>query len=147
MKHLRKERGQSLLEMALILPVLLLILSGLLDLGRLYYAYVAVTDAAAEGAAYAALHPEYAAIPPEDEGNEIVNRAQDASVGLVAIERVLVGIDCLETDCRDPASGDPITVTVGYSFTVATPVIGVLVPDGVIPLRAVATEVILAGEL
>ena len=55
MNHQRqgKENGQSLLEMALILPVLIIILAGVLDLGRLYYAYVSVTDAAAEGAAYA----------------------------------------------------------------------------------------------
>jgi hypothetical protein len=44
-------------------------------------------------------------------------------------------------------SGAPITVTVSYSFTVATPVISAIVPDGVLMLRAVANEAILAGEL
>ncbi len=141
MEYKRKEKGQSLVEFVLILPVLLIILAGVLDLGRLYFAYVAVTDAAAEGAAYAAIHPEYAAIPPEDEGNEIVNRAQAASGGLVEIDRSLVGIECLVT-----ASGDPITVTVNYTFTLATPFISAMVPDGVLMLRAVATEAILAGE-
>jgi len=142
MEYKRKERGQSLVEFVLILPVLLIILAGMLDLGRLYFAYVAVTDAAAEGAAYAAIHPEYTAIPPEDEDNEIVNRAQAASGGLVEIDRSLVGIECPAT-----ASGDPITVTVNYTFTLATPFISAMVPDGVLMLRAVAIEVILAGEL
>ena len=58
MKDKRREQGQSLAEFALVLPIVLLILAGVLDLGRAYFSYVAVTDAAAEGAAYASLHPE-----------------------------------------------------------------------------------------
>ena len=88
MKHMQKqkEKGQSLLEFALILPVLLIILAGVLDLGRLYFAYVAVTDAAAEGATYAAMNP--------DETSEIIARAQAATSGLVEIESENVQIDC-----------------------------------------------------
>ena len=136
MKHERKEKGQSLLELALILPVLIVILAGVLDLGRLYYAYVAVTDAAAEGASYAAIHPE-----PGERG-EVFRRAQEASRGLVQIDP-----DMVVVDCPTVASGAPITVTVSYSFTVATPLINAIVPDGVLMLRAVANEAILAGEL
>ena len=135
MEYKRKERGQSLVEFVLILPVLLIILAGVLDLGRLYFAYVAVTDAAAEGVAYAA-------IPPEDEDNEIVNRAQDASGGLIEIDRGLVGIECPDT-----ALGEPVTVTVSYNFIVITPFVNAMVSDGVLMLRAVDTEAILAGEL
>ena len=136
MKHKRKEKGQSLLELALILPVLIIILAGVLDLGRLYYAYVAVTDAAAEGASYAAIHPG-----PGERG-EVLRRAQEASRGLVQIDP-----DMVEVDCPAVASGAPITVTVSYSFTVATPLINAIVPDGVLMLRGVANEAILAGEL
>ena len=140
MKRLRKgkgkEKGQSLLELALVLPVLVMILAGVLDLGRLYYSYVAVTDAAAEGASYAAIHPE------PSSRDDVFRRAQEASRGLVQIDPNLV-----EIDCPTVASGAPITVTVSYSFTVATPLINAIVPDGVLMLRAVANEAILAGEL
>jgi len=138
MKHRRqeKENGQSLLEMALILPVLIIILAGVLDLGRLYYAYVSVTDAAAEGAAYAAMHPE------QSSRDEVLKRAQEASKGLVQVDP-----NAVQVDCPTVASGAPITVTVSYSFTVATPFINAIVPSGVLPLRAVAQEAILAGEL
>jgi Flp pilus assembly protein TadG len=138
MNHQRqgKENGQSLLEMALILPVLIIILAGVLDLGRLYYAYVSVTDAAAEGAAYAAIHPE-----PSSRG-EVLRRAQEASKGLVQVDP-----NAVQIDCPTVASGAPITVTVTYSFTVATPLINAIVPGGVLPLRAVANEAILAGGL
>jgi hypothetical protein len=53
----------------------------------------------------------------------------------------------VEVECPSVASGAPITVAVSYSFTVATPLFNVIVPDGVLELRAVAQEAILAGEL
>ena len=136
MKHSRREKGQSLLELALILPVLLIVLAGVLDLGRLYYSYIAVTDAAAEGATYAAMHPDVG------ERDEVFQRAQEASRGLVQIDNSMV-----EVDCPSVTSGAPVTVTVSYSFTVATPLINVIVPDGTLELRAVAREAILAGEI
>ena len=136
MKHRKAEKGQSLLEFALIVPILLIILAGVLDLGRLYYAYVAVTDAAAEGASYAAIHPQ------ANERAEVLQRAQEASGALVQIDPTMVQVDCPAI-----AAGAPITVTVSYSFTVATPLLNVIVPSGELRLRAVATESILTGGL
>ena len=42
---LGRSRGQSLVELALILPIFLLLIAGAVDLGRLFYAYVAIVDA------------------------------------------------------------------------------------------------------
>lgn len=51
MKDLRqRSRGQSLVEFALILPVLIVTLLGMLDFGRAIYAYNAVSEAARNGA-------------------------------------------------------------------------------------------------
>lgn len=122
-----REKGQGLLEFALILPVLLLILAGVLDLGRLYFAYVALTDAAAEGASYAASHP--------DETDEIVARAQHASQ-LADVEVTYSG---------EVSAGGTVTVTTSYSFTVATPIINGIVSGGVIPLQARTSAVVLTG--
>lgn len=46
----RHERGQSLIEMAIILPVILLILAGVFDFGRVFYTYTVVVNAAREAA-------------------------------------------------------------------------------------------------
>jgi hypothetical protein len=51
------EDGASLVEFALVAPVLLLLLVGILDLGRAVNAYVTVSNAAREGTHYAILHP------------------------------------------------------------------------------------------
>ena len=53
-----KEQGQSLVEFAITLPILILILSGLMDLGRAYYIYVALEEAVAEAALYLAISPD-----------------------------------------------------------------------------------------
>jgi len=53
----RGEEGTSVVEFALVAPVLLLVLVGILDLGRAVNAYVTVSNAAREGSHYAILHP------------------------------------------------------------------------------------------
>ena len=53
-----REKGQSLVEFALALPILILILSGLVDIGRAYFAYIYLEEAAAEAVKYLALYPE-----------------------------------------------------------------------------------------
>lgn len=50
-----KEQGQSLVELALSLVLLLTLLAGLVDFGRAFFTYVALRDAAQEGAAYASV--------------------------------------------------------------------------------------------
>ena len=44
--------GQSLVEFALIIPILLLLVMGALELGRLFYIKVTLHNAAREGAYY-----------------------------------------------------------------------------------------------
>jgi len=51
-KGKRKERAQGLVEFALALPILILIVFGLIDLGRLLFVYAAVTSASREAARY-----------------------------------------------------------------------------------------------
>jgi hypothetical protein len=52
--HLRHRRGQSMVEFAVTLPVIMLLAVGAIELGRGYAAAVAVSDAARDGARLAA---------------------------------------------------------------------------------------------
>jgi Flp pilus assembly protein TadG len=45
-----RERGAELVEAALVIPLLLIMLAIVVDLGRAYFTYIAVIDAAREGA-------------------------------------------------------------------------------------------------
>jgi len=51
-----RERGAELVETALVIPILLITLAIVGDLGRAYFAYIAVIDGAREGARYGVAH-------------------------------------------------------------------------------------------
>ena len=52
----RNERGQALAEFALVLPLILLFIAGIVEMGRAWNIKQAVTDAAREGARYAVIN-------------------------------------------------------------------------------------------
>ncbi|HUT14609.1 MAG TPA: TadE family protein [Thermoguttaceae bacterium] len=53
----RRRRGVAAVEMAIILPLLVTIVLGCVDLGRFAHAFIAVNNAARAGAGFACLHP------------------------------------------------------------------------------------------
>ena len=57
----RGDRGQALVELALIAPILIILMLGVIDYGRVYFAYISVTNGARIGADYAATGPTQAA--------------------------------------------------------------------------------------
>ena len=46
---LRSERGQSLVELALVLPLLILLLAGMVDFGRAFSNYIVITNVGSRG--------------------------------------------------------------------------------------------------
>ncbi len=126
----RKERGQSLVEVAITLPILILLVMGILDLGRAYYASITLADAAAEGAAYAALHPSKTV--------QIIERVADGSNPLVVIETENISVYAPDT-----TPGRPITVTIQYDYQVLTPLINAMVEDGKIEMTAQVVQAII----
>lgn len=53
----RSERGQAMVELALILPVLLLLILAIIDLGMGIRTYIVLTNAAREGVRWVTIHP------------------------------------------------------------------------------------------
>jgi Flp pilus assembly protein TadG len=64
-----REEGQSILEAAIILPILLLLVAAVVDFGRVFDAYIVITNAVREGARYGTLRDPQ---PPVDEVANIV---------------------------------------------------------------------------
>lgn len=52
-----KSKGQATAEMAIVLPLLLIILLGCLDLGRAFSVWVTLTNGTREGARYGSMYP------------------------------------------------------------------------------------------
>src|SRR5512138_2942787 len=55
-KH--SQKGQSFVELAVALTALMILLAGAIDIGRAYFTFIALRDAAQEGALFGATNPE-----------------------------------------------------------------------------------------
>ena len=127
--HPAKEAGQEAVEFALLLPLLLLIVFGVLDLGRAFHAAIVITNAARVGARYGMDYP--------GNYNGILAAARAEAVGS-GIDLTTSTIDAYCVDPLDPAnfpvpcgSGKPLRVSVTYNFTL---ILGFVLPDPTIPI-------------
>jgi Flp pilus assembly protein TadG len=118
----RCEGGQTAVEFALILPILILILMGVFDFGRAFYAYSVVANSAREGARAGV----YA--------NATNQNVTDA------INRYWIGLGTNPAITISPSptrvTMGTISVTVSYVFQPVTPLIDAFLPGGHITLVA-----------
>lgn len=123
-KHKPFENGQSLVEIALLMPVLLVLLLGAVDLGRAFYAYVAITNAAREGARYGASFPSQSSGIVSRVQKEVSNSGISISSGNIstACNVYTSGSYTLggSESCSNASSGDYITVSINYTFNFMT---------------------------
>jgi len=127
-RHIKtRTRGQSLVELALILPVFLLFLATVLDLGRIAAAQVAVQNAAREGAFQAAVTPtdftSASGCPADGATNVIYCRVKLESSGGVTINPTDVVVTCSPANCAD-GIGNTVKVVVNGHFRLLTPIMG-----------------------
>lgn len=129
----KAQRGQSLTEMAITLTILLTLLAGVLDLGRAYYTFLTLRDAAAEGAAYGSFDPT--------NSSEIEARVRRESPGgMVDLNSVSVSSTVIGLPCR----GGGIEVTVVTDYLLLTPFVGSIAGTQTLPLEAKVTNTILS---
>jgi Flp pilus assembly protein TadG len=135
------ERGQSLVELALSLTVILLLLSGAVDFSIAYFSFSAMQDAAQEGALYGSINP--------GDMNGIVTRVRNASTNpvelanesLVDVEVALAGDSCVGAACA--CEGNEVRVNVIYDYPISMPFIGAIIGTQQIRLNASVTDTIL----
>jgi TadE-like protein len=65
-KKLQKERGAAAVEMAIVLPLLLMLLLGIIEFGRVFNVQISLSQAAREGARHAAVHFDDADLDVEE---------------------------------------------------------------------------------
>ncbi len=129
----RSDAGAAAVELALVLPVLLLLLFGMVDFGRLYHTNVALAHAAREGVRAVAL-------------NEMTNEL-DASGNCKSpprgprcrAEAAASGLPLQHLTVTPPVGCTPTSnaqLVLSYQFTYVTPLAGViaLIPGSTNPL-------------
>jgi PKD repeat protein len=128
----RRSRGQSLVEFALTLPVLLLLTLVAIDFGRIYLGYINVQNMARIGANYAANDPEAWGASPDTAAqtqyrNQILADATATNCRLPEPAGTPVVPDPLFVDTNGDGSatdlGDEAKVQITCTFGVITPVI------------------------
>ena len=119
------ERAQALVEFALLLPLLAMIALGAVDLGRIYFAYTTVTNAAREGAMCASWGSLCPAGPSAAAAAEVNGQLPG-------------GITTTQTP-TSPARGSNVTVTVTYNFQAQT---ALILGQSTFPISASATMVV-----
>ena len=121
-----RDAGQSLVEFSLLLPVLVLIIFGLFDVGRAVYAWTAVSNAAREGARLAIVDQRVDGAGTPLAGIEAADQA--TALGLDATDPNQVRVRYLMPDLAAPCPTAALScvaeVRVQFAWKAITPIIG-----------------------
>jgi len=122
----KRDLGQTLVEMALVFPIIILMVMGIFDLGRAVWQAGTVAEAAREGARYAATSPA--------DCTGIVNTATKAAIGVKLASSSPIVIS--EPSTPPAQLGAPVTVTVRATFSPVTPLIAKFTGSSITITRA-----------
>jgi hypothetical protein len=141
------ERGQSLVELSISMVIMLLLLFGLLDLGRAYFIFIAMEDSAGEAAVFLSLYPECldaSSGPLCGDPNNATYRAQNAASGY--FQFFDWGDNTQLNVYRPPvyATGTTVRVEIIHTFDLLFPVIPDIVGANSITLRSEASHIIVS---
>jgi hypothetical protein len=120
----RSEAGAELIEFALVFPMLLVVMLGIIDFGFLFQRYEVLTNAAREGARVAIL-PGYSNADVEARVNQYLasgGLTGTASINVGPAQAVPVGSQCITLR--------PVTVAYDYDFVFVGPLVGLLGGSG-----------------
>lgn len=116
---LKGQRGQALLEFAVVLPVLIMLLVGIVQMGLLMHSYLTVQEAAREGARSAAVGTANADV-------EIKVKNVTTAAGINAAN---VSVNIAPENARAVGTAVTVTVTVPNPMTSAIPFVSVVFPN------------------
>lgn len=137
-----RRRGQALVEFALIVPIFLLILLAVFDLGRAVFAYNSVTNAAREGARLAIVNQTTASITAKAIAN--VSIAETASPNVTVVFRQSgPNADATQNAVCSPLKiGCMAIVTFQTTYRPITPIVGQIIFSGGVTFTATSIEAI-----
>lgn len=120
-RRLKRRTGAAMVELALCLPLLLLVLLGATDFGRFAYFYVALTDSVGAGAKFASYHP-YTASTLANWQTQVQATVLNGASGVQGFEasRLTVNNPVVTTDPA-PFSFQRVRVSATYRFETLVP--------------------------
>lgn len=135
------EVGQSLVELSLGLTFMLIVLAGMLDIGRLYYTNVALYNAAEEGTVYVCSRPTCTnsslCADPDNMEYRVRHESDGSLVDMAGVQIAL--------SPAYPKPGDIVNLSVSSKFDMIAPFVSALAPDG-LTLTGTATCRVIGGS-
>ena len=122
-----RERGQALLEFALVVPIFLVLTFGIVDFGWALKSWITVTNAAREGARFGAVGWADGSYPTDCNATDtddttVVGRTCTAVTGnLDHVRSVAVAYEERNGIPGVPQTGDSVVVSIAYSYDFITP--------------------------
>jgi len=132
----KSDRGQSLVELAISILILLYLLSGAVEFGLAFFQFVQLRDAVQEGALYGAINND--PLNPSQTQNNIIAHVRGASNSPINLTTLTPVITYSGAQCE----GNGITVTLTYNHQVFMPFMSTFLGP-TIPLTATVTNTIL----
>jgi Flp pilus assembly protein TadG len=140
-RYMKEEKGQALLETALILPILLLLLIGIITFGMLLYSKIVVTLAASQSARLGATLYSKEDVDEGTARQKISDMANSYLSGLTGGSNINI-----EADGAPPGgSGEEvstedrqISVTVSHQFSMPLPFVSEFLNGGTMPIKYTA---------
>jgi Flp pilus assembly protein TadG len=122
-----------MVELALTITFLMVLLAGTIDLGRAFFTWLALRDAAQEGASYGTIHPT--------DTTGLRARVWD---NLEQIVNNPPGNIAINISVNQPCMGNTILLDVSYnSFPLTMPFLGTILGSQTIPIHATVNDTIL----
>lgn len=104
----KKNKGQAMIEFALIMPLVILTVFVFLQLGLLFNSYLILNHLAREGARYGAVNSDY--------DSDITTYVQSIIPSTINQNNLTISISPSEGDSTR-TRGNPITITLTYDFS------------------------------
>jgi Flp pilus assembly protein TadG len=121
-----RELGQSLVEFAIVLPVCLMVMFGIVDFGLAFDASIGISNAAREGARAGTTQPNAAAV--DARVRQTAGRLNNTRLTVSVTCRTAAGAACAG-GLAGAVSGTTLVVTVSYAYPLITPIaFGVVIP-------------------
>lgn len=123
-----RRRAQSMVEFAMIAPLLFLFILGIIEMGYALFVYTSVQNAAREGARAAAVRPCADGADTTQIKNATLSR-MPALVDVASIDPSAIGITYSNGSATTADFGDTVTVTLAYQFQLLDPLTQRLIPQ------------------
>jgi len=131
---IKKNRGQAVVEFALVLPILVLILFGVLEGGNVLYRTLTVTEASREGARVAAVN-----VGKTNLETLATSAIQKFSSSTLTMTQQFVYKDASGAVVSSAQSGGSVEVIVTANVTIVTPIINKLFTPNPYPVKGTTT--------